>query len=870
MKYLYLLPFIVYLSGCISSTKQIATPTVVDDFNARMTEVGNDEYFSIFNQPLTEEQRQALQVLYAYMPLPDITDYSGDFFLKNVDASLKARQEMPWGKDVPDREFRHFVLPLRVNNEMLDSSRIVFYEELKDRVKGLSMEDAILEVNHWCHEKATYQPSDSRTHNPLATVCSAIGRCGEESTFTVAALRSVGIPARQIYTPRWAHTDDNHAWVEVWANGKWYFLGACEPEAVLNLAWFNAPASRGMLMSTRVFGKYDGPEEVLLQLDKSTDINTTEIYAPIDTLNVTVIDSVGNPVSNANVSYRLYNYAEFYPIVTKICDVNGNSSLTSGLGDLIIWATDGKNYGLTKASVGKDKHTEVRLNMNSDFHNSFDFIIVPPAPSTKTIEVSTEATALNDIRKATEDSIRTAYMATFMSDKQIDDFAKKLNVDESRLLAIMHDARGNHATLKQFLSDIDQKDIERAMSFLETLSAKDRSDVTLEILTDHFYGCDSDDIEYVMNPRITDEYLTPYRSYFKNVIHENASNEYRNNPNKWVQWVSDSVDIVEDWTPTTLKMSPTAVWNLRKTNELSRNHFFVASARSMGIPARIDPVTDKTQWRDDNGVWHDAIFNLDMNTNHATKQGILNLKYTPVKQLDNPKYYVNFTISKIENGQPKLLNYPEEATWKSDFKNGIKLDVGQYMLVTGQRMADGSVLSHTDFFKIEENAPTTLDLNIRQSTDGVQVIGSFNSENIYHDINSNTDKSILSTTGRGYYVLGLISPNHEPTNHTLRDIAKLNPEFEKWGKSIVLLFKNENEASRFDASQLPELPSTVTFGTDINGTIEAEIIESMKLPSDDKPIFIIADTFNRVVYVIQGYTIGLGDKLIETIQKLKE
>ena len=78
------------------------------------------------------------------------------------------------------------------------------------------------------------------------------GRCGEESTLLVAALRSVGIPARQVYTPRWAHTDDNHAWVEAWADGKWYFLGACEPEPVLNLGWFNAPASRGMLMHTKV------------------------------------------------------------------------------------------------------------------------------------------------------------------------------------------------------------------------------------------------------------------------------------------------------------------------------------------------------------------------------------------------------------------------------------------------------------------------------------------------------------------------------------------------------------------------------------------------------------------------------------------
>ena len=158
------------------------------------------------------------------MALPDSLDYTRDFYVQNVDCTLRARGEMPWGISVPEREFRNFVLPIRVNNENLDSSRAVFYEELKDRVKGLSMHDAALEVNHWCHEKVTYRPSDARTSSPLASVKTSFGRCGEESTFAVAALRAVCIPARQVYTPRWAHTDDNHAWVEVWIDGKWHFL----------------------------------------------------------------------------------------------------------------------------------------------------------------------------------------------------------------------------------------------------------------------------------------------------------------------------------------------------------------------------------------------------------------------------------------------------------------------------------------------------------------------------------------------------------------------------------------------------------------------------------------------------------------------
>lgn len=354
---------------------------------------------------LTPEERDAIKFLYAYMPLADGNGYAPEFFLANVRSSLRAAEEMPWGKTVPHREFRHFVLPVRVNNESLDLSRPVFYKELKDRVKGMSMEDAILEVNHWCHEKATYQPSDARTSSPLSTVSQAIGRCGEESTFTVAALRAVGIPARQVYTPRWAHTDDNHAWVEAWANGKWYFIGACEPEPILNLAWFNSPASRGMLMNTKVFGRYDGPEEVLERKPTTTIINVTENYAPTRTVEVVVKDINGNPVENATVNFSLYNYAEFYPVAVKKSGHNGHASLKGGIGDFIIWASDGKNFGIVKAGGSDTNVQEIILDKASDWTGTLEFDITPPAASASLTSPTPEQRRLNDLLTAREDSI---------------------------------------------------------------------------------------------------------------------------------------------------------------------------------------------------------------------------------------------------------------------------------------------------------------------------------------------------------------------------------------------------------------------------------------------------------------------------------
>ena len=133
------------------------------------------QLFGVFDQKLTIPETEALKFLFAYSSLSDLADYNGEFFLQNIRSSFAARDTFSWGKTVPENLFRHFVLPVRVNNENLDSSRWIFFTELKDRIKKLPMKEAILEVNHWCHEKVTYRGSDGRTSSPLASVKTAWG-----------------------------------------------------------------------------------------------------------------------------------------------------------------------------------------------------------------------------------------------------------------------------------------------------------------------------------------------------------------------------------------------------------------------------------------------------------------------------------------------------------------------------------------------------------------------------------------------------------------------------------------------------------------------------------------------------------------------
>lgn len=821
---------------------------------------------------ITATERTALEFLYRYMPLADVTDYSPEFFLANVRTSFMAQKEMPWGGEVPELLFRHFVLPIRVNNENLDDSRMVFYKELKDRVKGMAMKDAILEVNHWCHEKVTYRPSDGRTSAPLATVRSAYGRCGEQSTFTVAALRAVGIPARQVYTPRWAHTDDNHAWVEAWADGKWYFLGACEPEPVLNLGWFNAPASRAMLMHTKAFGDYRGPEEVVLRTSNYTEINLIDNYGETARMDFSVVDEAGNPVKGAKVDFKIYNYAEFCNVVTKYTDANGATFLTAGKGDMMAWASMDGRYGYRKVSFGKDKKVTIRLDRTAAptgsgavCRDSFD--IVPPPEKPNLPYVSKEQRERNNERFAHEDSIRHAYLATFYNkETALKALAARGITDNDAGNGTMADllvkSQGNHDVIISFLAK-HKDNLKRAVALLSSLSDKDLRDMPTEILEDNFMAATDQ-----LCPRVENEMIIhPFKQFFGKAFSKRQAEKFRTDPATLVSWIKQNIRINPDKRALMIAQTPVGVWESRITDSRSRKIFFVDVARSLGIESRVDAVTQKAQYRN-NGTWIDVDFDGDVQK--ASEKGTLNLTYRSNGIISDPKYYSHFSLTRINaDGSTTLLEYPENGiTWSNTFKDGVELDVGQYALVSGTRLASGGVMSAMQIFNVEKGKTVDVDMQLRTSPTAVTVIGNFDSESRFRMLDG-TEVSLLSQTGRGYFITGLIGVGQEPTNHALKDIAKVAKTFNDWKRPIVILFEDEAAARKFNTSEFEGLPTNIIFGIDKDGAIRRQISGNMKLQHPElSPIFLISDTFNRVVYISQGYTIGLGEQMEMVVNKL--
>ncbi|MFA5302160.1 MAG: transglutaminase-like domain-containing protein [Bacteroidales bacterium] len=714
----------------------------------------------LFTSCSTFTQKQALEYLYEYMPLNDRAEQSREYFQQAVSQAFRTK-DMPWGEAIPEDLFKHYVLPPRVNNEYLDNARQEFYQELYPRVKDLNMYDAVLEVNHWCREKVEYRPTDIRTSAPLQTVARGYGRCGEESVVAVSALRSIGIPARQVYAPRWSHTNDNHAWVEVWVDGRWYYLGACEPEPELDRGWFTDEASRAMLIHTFVPGDLRGNgderrtsygEEILSFNGLYTELNLLERYAPVKKAVVRVVDASGLPLEGVQVSFGLYNYAEFYPLAQRLTDGDGLTSLTTGLGTLFIEAYfEGELFagGIEAAPSGIEAvpggieavpggieavpggieavpggieavpggieavpggieavpgGVEAVPGGQTHWYAAAPYPV--PSLDTLTLVLDGDPRPVNGM----EEYILTPPKATAFDDSLSTPSKARLDslcaIDDSLRIARLKSLPPGHTST--FLNSIPAgSERETAARLVAMLNEKDFLEATPETLNDWLKGIlrlkDVSDTtqfywDYVMNPRIANEAPLPYRETLWKLLCEHGMQKPGHNPAtlQAIDSIINALEMAPELNPRNFPVAPAATALYGIADETSREVLRVALNRTAGIPARTEA---SWRWRathPDAKIQYtanqaSAIF---ANKSGAPSPRCLRLHATPGPDGTFPAYDTDFTIQRWENGGYRTLGFGYESggvTQEQLFNTDLTLPVGLYRIVYGIRADDGSV-----------------------------------------------------------------------------------------------------------------------------------------------------------------------------------
>lgn len=813
---------------------------------------------------LDGDRRALMHLLVGTLPTTDILECEPATLLDYVDHALELRRSRAWTAALPEDVFIHYVFWPRVNNERLEPCRSRIAGELDARVTPLDMECAAIETNYWCAEHVTYAPSDIRTIGPVGALNRGTGRCGEESTLLVSALRAVGIPARQVYTPRWAHCDDNHAWVEAMVDGVWRFMGACEPEERLDRGWFDCAAARAMLIHARVFCDYTtGSVDVAPSAGRQGAAilqNLTASYAPTARLTVTVTDTDGAPVPGANVRFELLNMAEFAPIAQLAADEDGRAAIELGLGTVLVHASTPDGFG--EALVDTASTTAVTVTLDAERRDDDAWtplsVSAPAAGGSRAAALTPEQKAVGADRARHAEAMRV---------ERLESFARQSATGDADTDEILRLAGGNWPVIARFLEAGAEPD---RMLLLQALSNKDLADVHPETLDDALAAAtairdhamrmlaDLDERtrtdlwrDAVLNPRVDGEELADDHRALQQRFDADRIALFRSDPRTLWQEMLRGVRDAEDDEPCT---GTAALLSRGYGDGPHRGIAFVTVCRCLGIPARLNPETRSPQYFDG------ARF-VDVQARDDDR--LVACTLTAPGRDDTPRYGVDWTIGRLQR-TPYGMDFSTidlgDVPW-TDGAARIRLEPGTYRVITTTRLPNGSQLAASRTLRVaNEDCAIALDWRRPAQSD---LLAHLPLEDLPLIADDGTDTPLSEVLhGRRGVVFILDAHGSEPSIHVLDELREsLAERPDPDAGPIIALCPHDAPVSAPIAAMLDRLPRRFRLWRCAEPTA-ARLARITFVDPDKSPVIVVIrpgqaqDDPLTGIYACSGYNVG--------------
>lgn len=775
---------------------------------------------------LTAEERRYVETLWALLEVRDLVSVEPETLLGYVRASLRARALLDYTAAVPEELFVPYVLYPRVNNEALDGSREWLFQEIADCVKGKTLLAAALEVNLWCCQQATYQSTDDRTIAPRGMCRRAFGRCGEESTLAVSALRSVGIPARQVYAPRWAHCDDNHAWVEFWAEDGWHYLGACEPEPVADEGWFISAASRAMLVRAIV----PAPTEQGYQV-----VNTLSRYADTAVLRVRVTRR-GQGLPGVGVCFQLVNDSQLYTLFSCDTDAAGTAAFETGLGCLVVSAWwEGR---LMEKLVDVRTQREVDLPWEEGFDPSREerqatWRLRPPAELVPGPSPRSEA---HQQRLRRCEAMRGEKVASY---------------SQGNSSPWLEKARGNREELERFLA-LEVFSGEDKEALLRTLTDKDLADVTCAALEDALAGALPWRERYprriweswLLAPRVEHEALLPIRRELRQLL----AGETLTSGEAVLDWMREHIRPLDDHGLTDRRGSGAGYVGERVCPRGEWNILAVQLCRALGLPARLRPEDGAVLLAGESAV-------------RCPSEGEAPVRLELETAGERLTYREHFTLSRWTGAGYQTLSLPELTL--ADHC-GLTLCPGSYRLVTDRRQIDGTASVTVHSFLLEADRTVHLALQPDETAEMLQktALPPVKRKSLTGiDMPDNLGKLGVPS------LLIFAQSGGEPTEHLLLELLELREAYRAGGWPIQLLLEQPEQAENARLREvLAALPASSCALCPPDERFAVQ--RAMGVGDHRLPLAVAVDREGRGVYACANYSIRSAHTLLKILKML--
>jgi len=767
------------------------------------------------------------EFIWEYSTPVDRIYFNEENFLKHLLAIKINMERLPWGKKLTDELIYHYVIPPRVSQEPLENFTWLYKDTLYDLVKNCNtMKEAILKINEWCFTHMEYKPTAPWDQSATATLKRGFGRCEEMTILFMKALRTVGIPVRYVYTPWWPFTESNHAWVEVWTEDGWKFLGSAEPTD-LNFAWFRESSKRAGIILAVAFGNIEGSsDEVLRKYKNYTLLNVTRNYANPFVLKVKVFDK-GRPAKDVSFSMNVWNYSAFVPVYA--CSLSyGEGIFTLGRTDFLLYAKKGNRRTFYFLRPERDT-VEVSLDLNEDSEIDTLFVL-------KTVRTS-------------QDTQRARYSPDLETLQQArKEYFKKLefpfadSIIDTVLMRIFSESRGNWQSLWNFYKNHK----EREASFKNYLSKFEPKDlVMLDTvgLYDELCFVDSA-LKLTKAPQaLIDSFCIPPRIYYeefrwyRKTLYDNFKSIYekRQFDHALFRWVVNNIKRVNTREFYKPLQNPVQTLMLKQGNDVEIYVFVSAVLRTFGIPAKLTDDLNGVQYYLDR--W--KIFTLERKIPKKLEKGKLVVSFYQgdANVTADLNYYYNYSIQRFKD-YPVRLDVDGVSL---DTCVIFELDAGEYHLMYGFRNAWGDVFGKNRKFTVVKDSITSIVFDITIPIDLLK-----EGDLVVRKINLERLKELLKgyELQKGNFLIAWVDLTSEESKSSLNSALKELRNFT--GELIVLTSDTISACSYLKENDL----KGEILKVDSDRVTEAGF---QKMPS-----FILLLN-GRTAFFVEGLTLNLGE-----------
>jgi transglutaminase-like putative cysteine protease len=559
------------------------------------------------------EEAAAARFLVSWMPTVDLTSIEERDLAENLELAFRARRETAYGHQLSDGLFLHYVLPHRATQERFEPHRRDFFEALMPIVsKQKSMVDVALAVNRWCARRIKFKQTEFRDQSASATARHGLGRCEELMIYAISALRAVGIPARPCSAPWWVVSDNNHAWVEVWVDGSWSYLGACEGSKALGRTWFRGTAQRAGHVVSRRYGAEDAAPTGDIVRSRSgsvASIDSTSVYARTQEHFITLRDPQGQPLAGVSCAVSVWNFGALRALLRAKSGEDGVLRLRLGLGEYFVSAGDEAQRGfmILRSEASAPNQAELVLREDARMPTSF-WMRYPTAAEARRAFDAIPGQSAERPGKWKPEIAKPAPLELYAEglDPALDVKIAQLPQSEQRpqrkqAVSLLESARGNWRVFAELLRSTRLNDVPVLLQLCEGLAPLDRYEVTAEVLRDHLRAVlalpESKRSPEVLAIRVHREHVTAWRGLLQARFAA------------WREWPAEQIlaalgerilpALVEDQhTGLGPQQDPLSVARSGHADAVERAVYGVAVLRSLGIAARYEADRAAVLWRD--------------------------------------------------------------------------------------------------------------------------------------------------------------------------------------------------------------------------------------------------------------------------------